>query len=600
MKTLGLPSKKAPNSKICLKTNDTINFDDSTNANIFKDFYSKLAGKLVSKLPTAPNKYPVTSLKTYYEKNAQLLPSKFRLLQISKEKILNILQNLETNKAAGIDDISGRFLKDGAELLANPISQICNLSIKQSKFPSQCKIAKVTPLFKKGSKTDPKNYRPISLLPIISKIIEKVVHEQTQTFLQRSNLIFRYQSGFRKNFSTDWCLSYLNNKILNGFDSGLFTGMILIDLQKAFDTIDHDILIKKMAFVGFSDETISWFMSYLSGRHFKVYVNSSLSNLGDVKCGVPQGSILGPLLFLLYINDIPQSIECEILLYADDSCLFFQHKNVSEIKKQLNKDFKNLNDWFLDNKLSIHFGEDKTKSILFGSKRRLNNAISLDIEYNNIKIKQYKKVLYLGCILDDHLSGESMAHHVINKINSRLKFLYRQDKFLNKPLRRLLCNAMVQPLFDYACLVWYPNLTQNLKNRLQCAQNKCLRFCLSLNSRTTMKIEHFEEINWLNVHDRYNQLIASTVFKFYNGSAPDYLSEIYFPADHDGIRTRFSFQKLKLPFKRTNMGKNSLSFIGPYLWNSLANNFKMCLNVNNFKHLFKKHFLLEIKKKENT
>ena len=244
LKSLGLPSKKAPTSKICLKTNDTINFDDSTNASIFKNFYSNLAENLVSKLPTAPKRFETSSLKSYYEKNAKLPSSKFKLAQVSKEHILEILQTMDPNKAAGIDEISGKFLKDGSEILAKPISQICNLSFKKSKFPSQCKIAKVTPLFKKGSKTDPKNYRPISLLPIISKVIEKVVHEQTEHFLHQSNVTFRYQSGFRKKFSTDWCLSYLNNKILNGFDSGLFTGMILIDLQKAFDTINRDILIK--------------------------------------------------------------------------------------------------------------------------------------------------------------------------------------------------------------------------------------------------------------------------------------------------------------------------------------------------------------------
>ena len=457
---------------------------------------------------------------------------------------------MEPNKAAGIDNISGKFLKDGAEILAKPISQICNLSIKKSQFPSQCKIAKVTPLFKKGSKTDPKNYRLISLLPILSKVIEKVVYEQTQKYLDISNVIFRYQSGFRKNFSTDWCLSYLSNKILNGFDSGLYTGMILIDLQKDFDTINHCILLKKMKFIGFSDEAILWFNSYLSARQFKVVINNSYSTPGDITCGVPQGSILGPLLFLLYINDISQSIECEVLLYADDTCLLFQHKDTMIIKEQLNKNFQSLCDWFLDNKLSVHFGEDKTKSILFGSKLKIKKATSLDIKYNNIKITQYKKVTYLGCILDDTLSGESMVNHVINKANSRLKFLYRQDKFLNKALRRLLCNAMIQPFFDYACIVWYPNLTKYLKDRLQCTQKKSLKFCLNLTSRTSLKVKHFKEINWLNVHDRYNQMVATTVFKFYNARAPNYLGEIYLPADQGGIRTRYSFQKLKLPLKK--------------------------------------------------
>ena len=199
--------------------------------------------------------------------------------------------------------------------------------------------------------------------------------------------------------------------------------MILIDLQKAFDTINHDIRINKMEFLGLSKDVVSWFKSYLLNRKTIVNLKSSFSEPGHLSCGVPQGSILGPLLFLLYINDIPQAVNCELLLYVD-TCLIFQHKDVKVIEKQLNGNFSSICDWFVDNKLSIHFGEDKTKSILFSSKNKAKQADPLNIHYNDIKIKQYSKVTYLGCILDETLSGESMATHVINKINSRLKFLY--------------------------------------------------------------------------------------------------------------------------------------------------------------------------------
>ena len=161
----------------------------------------------------------------------------------------------------GLDNLSGKFLKDGTTVLAKPISQICNLSIKYSIFLSYCKIAKLKPLFKKDSKTAPKNYRPISLLPLVSKITEKVIHDQTQSFLIKSDIIYRHQSGFRKFFSTNSCLSYLNNKIATGFESGLYTSMILIDSQKAFDTVNHDILLNKMDFIGFSEDTTKWFKS---------------------------------------------------------------------------------------------------------------------------------------------------------------------------------------------------------------------------------------------------------------------------------------------------------------------------------------------------
>ena len=147
--------------------------------------------------------------------------------------------------------------------------------------------------------------------------------------------------------------------------------MILIDLQKAFDTIDHKVLLDKLVYMGFSDYAISWFTSYLSNRSFIVNVENDYSDPGDLNCGVPQGSILGPLLFLLYVNDMPQAIECDLLLYADDSVLFFSHKIVDVINDQLNRDFNSQCDWFVDNKLDIHFGEDKTKCILFTSKNKI-------------------------------------------------------------------------------------------------------------------------------------------------------------------------------------------------------------------------------------
>ena len=171
-------------------------------------------------------------------------------------------------------------------LLVEPITKLCNLSIKLSTFPDDCKIAKLKPLFKKGSKIDPQNYRPISLLPLISKIIEKVIHIQTQEYLNKHNILYKYQSGFRKNHSADTCFSYLNDKILQGFDKGMLTGMILIDLQKAFDTINHQLFLEKLSILGFDTSTIAWYKSYLENRTFLVNVGKEYSTAGKINCGV--------------------------------------------------------------------------------------------------------------------------------------------------------------------------------------------------------------------------------------------------------------------------------------------------------------------------
>ena len=211
-------------------------------------------------------------------------------------------------------------------------------------------------------------------------------------------------------------------------------------------------------------------------------------------------------------------------------------------------------DWFVDNKLSIHFLQDKTKSILFGTKHKLRSAKSLNIAYNSIEIKQHVKVKYLGCILDESLSGESMALNVIDKINLRLKFLQRQNRFLTPLLRRILCNAQIQPLFDYACTFWFTNLSKKLRLRLQAMQNKCIRFCLQLDKMSRICVNEFLELNWLNAHDRYLQFIVSDIFKFYNNQCPDYFNEVFCRVDDNGVATRSFNKKLKLTFRKTKLG----------------------------------------------
>ena len=273
--------------------------------------------------------------------------------------------------------------------------------------------------------------------------------------------------------------------------------MILIDLREAFDTINHEILLQKLKAIRFPKITLQWFRSYLSEHIFLVNIENKLSDFGKMFYWVPQGSILGPLLSLIYVNDMPQAVKSTLLFYADDSCILYQHQEVDEIEKHLNKDFENICDWFVDNKLIIHFGEGKIKSILFASKRRSKNVRQLNIRYNHINIKQHLQVTYLGCVLDERMSCEPMAVKMINKINEKLKFLYRKNRYLIKELRRMLCNALIQPHFNYACPAWYPNLNEKMQKKIQIMQNKFIRFCLKLDKMRHVSEEEFKSINWL-------------------------------------------------------------------------------------------------------
>ena len=221
-------------------------------------------------------------------------------------------------------------------------------------------------------------------------------------------------------------------------------------------------------------------------RTFFVNLGNAFSQPASVSSGVPQGSILGPLLFLIYINDMSQAVKCNLFLYPDDTCLVCQHNDINEIEKQLNS-----------------------------TKFKIKKVRKLNIKYGDIQIKQHSKVKYLGCMLDETMSGETMALSVINKINNKLKFLYRKNRFLTPTLRQLSCNALIHPRFDYACSAWYPNLTKKLKTGIQTSQNKCIRFCLQLEKMTHISHKEFETLNRLPVAERY-EYINSILFNYVN------------------------------------------------------------------------------------
>ena len=209
------------------------------------------------------------------------------------------------------------------------------------------------------------------------------MHDQSHQYMHDMNLLYEYQSGFRKSYSTDTCLMHLTDYIQLEMDKGNYVGMILLDLQKAFDTVNHDILLGKMKPMGCSNSAVKWFRSYLSDRKQLIDLSGTRSELDRIACGVPQGSILGPLLFLMYVNDMEIAVQCKFLLYADDSALLIPGRNLKDIEKQLSRELSCISEWLVDNKLSLHLG--KTESILFGQKRKIKNK-SLSVVCDDTKI----------------------------------------------------------------------------------------------------------------------------------------------------------------------------------------------------------------------
>ena len=256
--------------------------------------------------------------------------------------------------------------------------------------------------------------------------------------------------------------------------------MVILDLQKAFDNVNHKILTSKLRAMGVSQTAVNWFHSYLGGRVQAVEISGVFSELRSVTCGVPQGSILGPLLFLIYVNDMKAAFNC--LLYADDSALLASSSDVSEIEDVLSRELESVSEWLVENHLSLHLG--KTESILFGSNKRLAKRRELHITCNSIDIEPGEKVTYLGVTLDQNLSGSSMITKIVSKCNNKIKFLYRNARNLDKKNKMLLTSALVQCHFDYGSSMWYTDTTCLLKKKLQITQNKVIRFILGLPSRS--------------------------------------------------------------------------------------------------------------------
>ena len=520
-KSLGYSNKTKEKSRIVIEIDNEKSFDPKKVAQFMCNFFINIATTLKNKLPPMPNLFDTSTkiFKDFYKNKVNIL-NQFNLSHISEEFVFKELCQLNAQKSTGIDKISPIFLKDGANEIKGAITFIINLSIDTNSVPDEMKFAKVKPLFKKGSRLDAGNYRPVSILPIVSKILERAVYNQIVGYLDKNNLLYENQSGFRKAYSTDTCLINLTDQIKLDISKGLYVGMVMIDLQKAFDTVDHEILCKKLKSMGIN--SIEWFESYLGERNQVVEANDTLSEAGIVNCGVPQGSILGPLLFLCYINDMPISLKCKLKLYADDSALIISGKEPNKIAEELSKELSSCRSWLIDNKLSLHLG--KTEAILFGTKQKLSKVESFKVICNGEIIKNVKSVKYLGIQLDDDLAGESIVNEIAKKVNSRLKFLYRYKDYLNTKSRKTLCTALIQCHFDYSCSSWFPGINKGLSDKLQVLQNKMIRFILNLKYRDHIGYKELKEAGFLKVSERVKQLKLGHIFKIKNNTCPSYMN----------------------------------------------------------------------------
>ena len=389
-------------------------------------------------------------------------------LSTTPYELTNIIKSLNP-VGGGIDKISTKMILYTYEKCLPFLTFFFNLCLRTAVFPDLLKIAIVVPIYKAGEKDKFNNYRPISLLPVFSKILEKLLHARLVEYFDLNNVLNPFQFGFRKKHSTYMPLAHLIDEITKSLQERKITCGIYLDLKKAFDTVSLDILLNKLFFLGIKGDMFKILKSYLHGRYQRTKFNNTISNQIEVKMGVPQGSILGPLLFILYINDLPNvSDQMKCYFFADDTAISIKSSCVAELQLKVNDIMPKVTDWFKSNRLSLN--TSKTHFQIY-SRMDIND---IDIQLNSCKILRQKSIKYLGVVVEENLKFEKHVANVSSVISRNIGVMGRSKSVLTSRELLLLYNSLVLPHLNYCAAVWGSNYPTRL-GKLEKLQKRAIR-----------------------------------------------------------------------------------------------------------------------------
>ena len=496
--------------------------------------------------------------------------SHFSLAPFNTNEVFIALSAIDSKKSVGEDCLDPFFLKVSAPLIADLISYIFNLSISSGKIPPVWKIAHVTPLHKGNDKKDPDNYRPISKLSCLAKILESLVNNQLKVFLNHSSILSPHQSGFRAKHSTTTATSLVLNDIVSALDNKLVCAALFIDLSKAFDTVDHTLLLNYLCQIGFDPTACMWFKNYLSERHQCVKVGSTKSELVHITKGVPQGSILGPILFSLYINKVVNTLEtCNAHLYADDTILYCFSDTVESSLLLLQHAFDTFQKSLLDLRLVLN--AEKTKYMLFTKRTLIGNYPQLCASDGTIieRVPHYK---YLGIWLDDKLTFRTHIEVLTKKLRMKLGFFYRNRSCFPWHTRKRLIEALFLSALDYGDII-YRNAPNTALKSLDSVYHAALRF-ITGDSYLTHHCILYNKVGWPSLATRRDQHWFLFIYKALIGSSPSYLTSLLnWKSTPYGTRSQ-TLMLLEIPQASTDLGKSAFKYCAPHTWNTLQASLK--------------------------
>ena len=507
--------------------------------------------------------------------------AKLDQIVITEQEVIDMLETLNIHKASGPDGISNRMMKLVAKSLAKPLVSLYNRLLNQNHFPKIYKYSHVIPLFKKGERFLPSNYRPVALLSNLGKGMERIIFKRIFNFLSDNNLLYKYQSGFVPGHSTTHQLIDIYHHICQAFDHNQFSCMVFLDISKAFDRVWHAGLLYKLEQHGISGDLLRWISSYLSDRTQSVVFNSVTSTPKPTSAGVPQGSVLGPLLFLLYVNDISENLLSLTRLFADDSSLFFSASNIRDIEGILNHDLILVTQWA--RKWLVNFNPNKTEAMLF---RYFQEQEYPTLLFDNVIVKFVSQHKHLGLTFSENMRWKYHIDSILTSASRMIGIMRKLKYVFSRRSLNQIYISYVRPILEYSCIVW-DGCTVEQRESLEKLQNEAARIVTGLTKSVTLE-RLYQECGWQSLQERRTNQKMKFMYKAVNGLVPSYISDLIPPTVSNVSRyeLRNSNNISRIPTTTTTFSKSCIpSAINE--WNNLEASLRESETFNSFCYTLK-------------
>lgn len=578
-----IPTSERESSNAAVEEGDNV----KSQADTFNKFFANVGRETFEKSQQNVSKdYLINNTVTQDISNQQI--HLFRPQPVDSATIILIIKSMKISNSCGCDGIQLRFLRDSLPVLIPYITCILNTSIVTGTFPKLWKEAIIVPILKSGNTDQPQNYRPISILPILSKILEKVIACQLSNYLEENHLLSNTQHGFRARLSTETALASLSNLLYNNIDNKKISLITLCDLSKAFDSVNHGYLMSKLTKLNIDN---FWFDSYLNNRTQRVRMGKALSEICEISYGVPQGSVLGPILFLIYVNDFSQFIpDCHVLQYADDTQLILTG-TIDKLDELIHKGENTLalvKNYFEANGLMLN--TKKTQCMFVGSRNYISEIpqnTTLRVDGNEIVASRSLK--NLGIHFDNYLSFDTHINEIRRKTLGTLIYINRIKDNLNKKARLISIHSLVLSKINYGIKIWGATYTTYL-NQVQKLQNFAAKITLGGGAKHDHATPFLKELGWLRIDNKYKYELGLMTYNVIKRNMPDHIMSLPTVRNIRSLPTRQQ-QQLYVPKTNTLIGERSMLVAGPKLWNTLPSKVRYANTLSSFKKQLFNHLL---------